>query len=338
MTMSTNGSGYAQSTSQASRLNDLSKTLDTLQRQVTTQKKYETFSGFGADSFTLQRLRSVEPLLQSYIDNIDKVSLRMDLMNEAMSTISELGNQLVTAIHIQGQGGEDGMATINQLAQQNLQFVEDLINQTMDGHYLFAGSDVTSQPFINDTVLNSNFKNEVDIWLAGGQTNAQLIATTDGFTTDNLGLSPGLAASGNITAHIDQNIDIDYTIKANEEGFEEILRALAFAANLQYPDPETDVATPEQFEEILNHILSVIGNGIQEINKTAQQLASKYNLVKTIKENHVRDLNMVSTQIDKIENVDTTSTLLSLQMIETQLTASYQITKIVSELSLVNYM
>lgn len=338
MTISSNVSFFAQSTTQMSRLNDLSATLDDLQRQITTQKKYETFSGFGTDSLTLQRLKSSEPLLQSYLNNIDKVSTRMNLMNEAMSTISELGNQLVTAIHVQSQSGQDGINTINQLAQQSLQFVEDLINQTFDGHYLFAGSDVTSQPFISDNILNSNFKNEVDIWLAGGQTNAQLIATTNAFTSDNLGLAPGLATSGNITAHIDQNMDIDYTIRADENGFKEILRALAFAANLQYPDPATDVATPEQFDEMLNNVLSIITNGVQEMNETAQQQASKFDLLKSIRENHVSDLGIVITQIDKMENVDTTTALVTLQTMQTQLSASYQITKIVSELSLVNFI
>ncbi|MCK5518992.1 MAG: hypothetical protein KAI61_06215, partial [Alphaproteobacteria bacterium] len=153
MTISSNVSFFAQSISQTNRLNNLRSTLDDLQRQITTQKKHETFSGFGTDSLTLQRLRSSQPLLQSYLDNIDKVSNRMNLMNEAMSTISEMGNQLVTAIHVQSQSGQEGIETINQLAQQSLQFVEDLINQTLDGHYLFAGSDVMSQPFINDTIL-----------------------------------------------------------------------------------------------------------------------------------------------------------------------------------------
>ncbi len=338
MTISSNVSFFAQSISQTNRLNNLRSTLDDLQRQITTQKKHETFSGFGTDSLTLQRLRSSQPLLQSYLDNIDKVSNRMNLMNEAMSTISEMGNQLVTAIHVQSQSGQEGIETINQLAQQSLQFVEDLINQTLDGHYLFAGSDVMSQPFINDTILNSNFKNEVDIWLAGGQTNAQLIATTNGFTSDNLGLAPGLATSGNITARIDQNMDIDYTIKADGDGFKEILRALTFAANLKYPDPATDVATPAQFDEILNNILSIITNGVQEINKTAQQQASKFDLLKSIRKNHISDLSIVTSQIDKMENVDTTTALVTLQTLQTQLTASYQITKIVSELSLVNFM
>ncbi|MFH1157382.1 MAG: hypothetical protein V1721_00620 [Pseudomonadota bacterium] len=338
MTISANVSFFAQSMSQANRLNDLRATMDDLQRQVTTQKKYETFSGFGTDSFSLQRLKSSQPLLRSYIDNIDKVSTRMELMNTAMTKISELGNQLVTAIHVQSQSGQDGIETINQLARQSLQFVEDLINQTLDGHCLFAGSDVTSPPFIGDTVLNSNFKTQVDVWLAGGQTNAQLIAVTDGFTSGNLGLAPGLATSGNITAHIDQNMDIDYTIRADEDGFKDILRALAFAANLRYPDPATDVATPAQFDDILNNILSVVTNGVQEMNRTAQQLASKFDLLKSIRENHVSDLGMVTTQIDKMENVDTTTALVSLQTMQTQLTASYQITKIVSELSLVNFM
>jgi len=338
MTISANVSLLAQSTSQSNRLNDLRSTLDDLQRQSTTQKKYDTYAGFGTDALNLQRLHSSQPLLQSYMDNIDTVSNTMTLMNTSLSQISDVGNQLVQAIQLQLQGGQANMQTIRAQAQQGLSFVEDLMNQNINGHYIFAGSDVTNQPFVDNSTLNSNFQNQLTGWLAGTVSNAQLISTTDSFNASNLGLSAGLAAAGPITARIDQNLDVDYTIKADQPGFQDILRALTFAANLPYPDPSTDVATPTQFNDILNHVLDLTTNGVKEIDDTTQQLASKFNLIKSIRDTHASDMDLEQTQMDKIENADPTSALVSMQALQTQLTASYQVTSMISQMSLTNFL
>lgn len=338
MSISSNISFFAQSTTQSGRLADLRATMDDLQRQATTQKKFDNFSDYGTSSLNIQRLRTDRPLLESYLGNIEAVSTRMDLMSKSLTQISEIGTQMVSAIQLQLQGGEVDMDVINQQAQTGLQFIEDLINQELNGHYLFAGSDVTSPPFIDDSTLNSNFQNQITSWLAGGVTNAQLFATTDAFTAANLGFSSSLATAGTVTARIDHNLDIDYTLKADQAGFQDIVRALSFAANLRYPDSGTDVATQAQFSGALDHVLTVISSGVSGINDVNQQLASKFNLVKSIKESQTSELNLVTTQIDKIENVDLTTVLANLQAMQTQLSASYQVTSIVSQLSLVNFL
>jgi flagellar hook-associated protein 3 FlgL len=338
MTITGNISFFAQATSQSNRLNDLRSLMDDLQRQATTQKKFESLSGFGTGTLNLLRLRNEQPLLQSYMDNIDQVSTRMTLMNTSLSKISEVANQMINTINLQRQNGQINVAAVQQQAQQSLKFVEDLINQNIDGHYLFGGSDMTNPPFVDDSTLNSNFQNQIAPWLAGTITNAQIKATTDGFSLTNLGLSAGLPAAGTVTARIDHNLDIDYTIKADQQGFQDVIRALAFAANLTYPDATTDVATPVQYNDLLDHILDMATDGVREVNDTSQQLASKFNLVKSIRENHASDLGVGQTQIDKIENADPTSVLTSMQVLQTQLTASYRITQTVSQLSLVNFL
>ncbi len=338
MTITGNISFLAQSSAQSNRLNDLRATLDDLQRQATTQKKYDSYSGFGTDAVNLLRLKSDQPLLQSYLSNIDQVTTRMNLMNSSLSEISKVGNQLLSTIQLQQQNGGVNVNAVRQQAQQGLKFIEDLINQNIGGHYLFSGSDVANPPFVDDSTLNSNFQNQITSWLAGGITNAQLINTTDGFSATNLGLSAGLSTAGAVTARIDHNLDIDYTIKADQPGFQDIIRALTFAANLPYPDPATDVATPTQYNAILDHIITVATNGVQEVNDTSQQLASKFNLIKSIKDQHTADVGVSQTQIDKIENADPTSVLVSMQVLQTQLTASYQITSTISKLALVNFL
>lgn len=337
MTVSSNVSLLGQNLAQTNRLIKLRVQMDNLQRQATTQKKYESFTGFGAEAMGLQRLRDSQDKLKGYIENIDKVSKRLELMNNAMAEIRKIGSNLREALAVQVSGGQPDMQTINSIARQGLLFVEDLMNQTLDGHYLFAGSNVTSPVFVNDSVLTSNFQAQISQWLAGTVTNNQLIANTNGFTASNLGLSPALSTAGAITARIDDALDVDYTVLGNAPAFQDIIRTLSFAANLQFPGA-LDVPTTGDFNTILTHISTLLGtatNGIDDLNK---QLTSKFELLRTVREAHETEFNLTVTEVDKIENVDITTTIATLQSLQVQLQSSFEVTGIVSQLSLVNFI
>ncbi len=337
MTTVSNISFLGQSTSQSSRLSELNNTLENLQRQATTLKKHDTFSGFGADAIGLQRFRSTYTMTQGYLDNIDKVSRRITVMSNVLTEITRIGSELVSGLSLQA-GSSQGMTTVSAQAEQNLKFVEDLLNQQIDGRYLFGGSDVSNPPFADHNTLDSNFSSKTISWLAGGLTNAQLTTATDAFTSTNLGLSAGLATAGAVTARIDQNLDLDYSVKADEAGFKDIINALSFVANLRYPEPPGDVATPAQFRSLVTHITSIATRGVEEVGDLTRTLASKFSLISLLQEKHVSDNNLYAAQIDEIENTNTTEVIASIQALQTQLSSAYEVTTMVSRLSLINFL
>ncbi len=331
-----NVSLLGQSTAQSQRLADLRQQMDDLSRQVTTGQIADTYSGLGTNAQPLLVLNNQQPLLQTYQNNITSVSNTMTLMNNALTNISDVGNQLVTAIQTQLQNSPANIQNIQQIAQQGLQTVEAMINQNNNGQYLFAGSDNSSPPFTDDSTLNSNFKNQINNWLATGDT-ATLFNTTDGLSGASLGLSAGLAASGNVTTQIGDNQNVDYTIKADQPGFQNIIRALTLVANTPYP-AGADVATATQFSDVMNHALTTAQAGVAQVNGTTQELAGKFNLVKAAQTNNSSDLSLVQNQISTLTGADTTTAISEMQALQTQLTASYQVTNMVSKLSLVNFI
>lgn len=336
MSLTGNVSLLAQSSAQTVRLNDLRARLDDLSRQVATQQKSDTYGGLGTDALNIQYLNKQQPLLESYLNNITKVSTSMTMMNNAMSSIAKVGNNLVSAIQTQIHSGATTVDSIRQIAQQGLKTVEDFLNTELNGRYLFAGSDGSSPPFVDDSTLNSNFITQINAWLASGDT-AALNAAVDGFSDAGLGLSAGLAASGNVTARIGDNLNIDYTLKADQAGFQNLIRGLTLMANLPYPT-DADVATGSDFNDVVSHALDIVQNAVTDINKSTTQLAGKFNLLKSVQAEHQTDLDLVKTQISQITTADPTEALVKIQTLQTQLTASYQVTSITSQLSLVNYL
>lgn len=323
------------STTQTYNLNSLRTTMDTLQRQVTTQKKYDNYSGYGTDTIALQRLRNDQNITGQYLSNINTVTNRMQNMTDVMNKITGLARTVLTSLQ---NATSESMPAISASAQQNLQFIEDLLNQNIGGQYLFAGANSSSPPFINDPTMNANFRNQITSWLAGGQTDVQFINTTDAFTLANLGLSPGLTTAGNVTARVSPNVDVDYTVKADLSGFQDILRALGTVSNLTYPNPLTDIASPAQFENIIGHAKDLLSQGTQSVNDATQQMANKFSLLKSFQDTYNSNQSVTATQIADIENVDAPSAIIQMQSLQTQLTASYQITKIVSDMSLTHFM
>ena len=335
--MSTNSvSLLGQTSAQSQRLAQLRQQMEGLSRQITTGQVAEHYSGLGTAATPVMNLNSQQPLLESYLANISSVSNTMTLMNNALEQISNVGNQLVNAIQTQLQNSPTNIDNVRQLAQQGLQTVEDMINQTSNGYYLFAGSDNSGPPFVDHSTLNSNFINQINSWLTSGNTSG-LLSTVDGFTAQNLGLAQSLSSSGNVTMQIADNQTVDYTINADNPGFQNIIRALTLVANTPYPS-STDTATGLDYQEVMNSALITAQQGVSQVNALATTLAGKFNQVNNAKEINTTDLTLVKNQIATMTTVDTTEKIVEMQTLQIQLEASYQVTNMVSNLSLVNFL
>ncbi len=325
------------STAQTSRLKDLATTLNDLERQMTTQKKTDTLAGLGYDSLGVQRLHMDKNQLDGYLNNIDAANTRIGFMSSNMTGASTVGQQLIDSIQKQVLGGNLDMNEISTLAQQALDFLGDTMNVQLDGRYLFAGSDTTAQPFNNKTLLNTNMQTEVTNWLNGTTTTAQLEANVDAQTPTAVGLNPALSASGSVAVRADQNTEVDYTVKADNSGMQDIMKALGLAANLKAP-AGGDTPTTAELTDVLRHIIGIAQKGIDSLNSANTAIGSKLDLLNNIKSSHEQDSATFETLFSNKENANTTEVVAQVNQLQTQLQASYQVTSIVSKLSLINYI
>ena len=338
MTISTGVSFLGQSNAQITRLNSLQKTMTDLQRQATTLKKNEDFKSFGSDAQSLQRYRMDQGRVQTYLDNINTVTTRINVMSQSMDKAADLGRSLMASISTQVREGTVDIESMKTLAQDGLEFMRDIMNTQVDGRYLFAGSSSSTIPLDSLNTINANMQTEVANWLNGTSTTAQAIGNVGGLTTDQLGINTALSSSGEVSLRVDRTLEIDYTVMANGNGFDEIVKALGFMANMEQPDPATDVPTQEEFHDMLNNILATVKSGVDAMDRASTSLGSKYNLIKDIGGSHEQDLALYQGQIATLENADTTEVLAKMQALQTQIEASYSVTNLVSQLSLVNYL
>lgn len=138
------------------QLVDLRKTLDDLQRQLSTGKKSATYAGLGFDRGVTVGLRAQLSAITGFDATADQVQTRVNIAQTSLGRISDISNSVKTAM-MQGTYGSGavGASTAQTTAQFSLDETLNLLNTKAGDHYLFSGR-ATDQPAVEsyDHILN----------------------------------------------------------------------------------------------------------------------------------------------------------------------------------------
>lgn len=326
------------STAQITRLKNMNIQFQDLQRQLSTQKKNATFSGFGAQAIRIQDLRGESMKLARFQENIQRVDTRMNMVLNSVEKMRDLGRQVQDVIVIQTTEGEVEIDNIKNVAQSNLRFMEDLLNTKDGDRYIFSGTASELKPMQNMQGLLNRMQVEVDNWLNGSQSVDDLINTIENLSDTDLGFAPQITAAGRVTTKIDETVDVDYTVMANEQGFKDMLKGMALAQALEFPDAAVDIGTESEFHQLLKYNSNLVASGSKQMEKSSFRLSAEFALLDNVQQQHIVEKGIADTLIAETENVDTTDVVVNIQALQTQMTASYEASNIMAQLSLVNYL
>lgn len=254
-------------------------------------------------------------------------------------------------------------------------FVQDLINRQEEDRYLFSGSDTLNKPLVSTSLLDSkmetsiaNWKNEASAtnitteqFIADLRGRVSTAANPDPFTDTVVGFNATLTSgkAGNVYARIDANSEVNYTSLANNQGFRDVLIAVSFlkSENLPpiadvYQEPYTFGDAPVQegapgatlkeqtdsFFEMFDEIKSMVTGALKQIDKEIENLElSRVRLDEAAKVNRDQK-NAALSLIDDVENVDINEVAVKIGAVQTSLDASYRITALMQQMSLVNFI
>jgi len=286
-------------------------TAQNLEQQITTGLKSTTFSGISSQAAQLVNLTDQQAKQQSYIDTINTVSTRLQVMGLSIGSIENLATQFVgnlpaDAYNTQGE-------TIQEQAKQVLNQVAGYLNTQDGSNYVFAGNN-TSTPPVNASGLPN----------PGSLTTAADSAPPNGYYQGDNGIAQ---------ATVDNNVTLTYGVNANNPAFEKFIRVLNFLANSPPFDQSnaTDVANVNKATQMLNQTVKDLQT-LQGTNALQQgQLTNQLT-------NHKNAQSLAQGSIADISKADPASAITQLDTLQTQLQASYQTMSILQQLSLVNYL
>jgi len=289
-----------------------SKTLsDVLQRQIATGLKSNDYSGIAPQASQLVSLNDQLSKQQGYIDTINTVSTRMQVMGLSIGGMVTLATQFVgnlptAAYNTKGE-------TIQQQAQQILQQVAGYLNTQDGSNYVFAGNKTTIPP-----VSTSGLPNP------GSLTTSAASAPPNGYYQGDGGIAQ---------ASVDNNVTLTYGITASDPAFEHFIRVLNFLANSPSfsQGNATDVANVTQATQMLNQSVVELQTLQGTVALQQGQLTNQLN-------SHQTAVSLAKGSIAGIQQVDAATAITQLTTLQTQLQASYQTVGILQQLSLVNYI
>lgn len=284
---------------------------NTLDQQLSSGLKSQTFSGIAPQASQLVDLTTAQSQQQSDINSINTVNTTLQTMSLATSTMASMVEQFVGELPTNAYNTTG--ATIQSQAQALLSEFGNYLNTEGGDGYVFGGSDTTTPPF-----------------------DASGLPNPGTLTTPVSGAPPAGYYQGNddiAQAQIDNNLTVQYGITGDNPAFEQVVRVLNFLANsppLNQQNP-TDVANVNTAQQMLSSAVTEL----QQLNSTIGMQQAQLN---TVQQAHQNSLTLIKTNIGNIENVDPATVITQLDALQTQMEASYQTVNILQNLSLANYL
>ena len=282
------------------------------QIRLTTQQKSQDYLGIGDDASRLLTVESSLRRIDQFVKDNAFIDMRMETMLNSMDAVGDILTEVRTLVRdVLEDGTLDGIDK-NDFTEIKMDQLESFLNVKMNGRFLFSGTKTDTQP-VN----------------AGDLADAPTF-DADGVTTT---AEPSFFYQGDdnqVKARIDEGVTLEYGVKANNEGFEKLIRAIRLVKSTDL----TDANVLGKFQHALN-LLNESADKIVAVELNTgvkfQQLASTTRSLKDTK-------SILDGVVDEIERADTFEAVSILNQVQTQLEASYATAVRVSSLSLTRFL
>jgi len=282
----------------------------------------------------------------------------------------------ITPVGVNSATPDVDFTSLQNLAKSIYPFMIDLLNMKDTDRYVMSGADTGTKPLNDagtlDAAVSSLITNWKDETLPAGTnlTSDELISALQSRTstedpnavTDSIiGYSPALSA-GNVQrvfVRMDDTAELDYTALANDSAFRDVIVALSYIKNDNlgpiadvYAEPYTagdptladgapGATTDEMkqnFYQVYNALTTMVAKAIDKIDGVRFDLENARARLNEIKTSQKQEQATLLDTIAGVEDVDTTEVAVKIITLQTQLDASYRVTAMVQNLSLVNFL
>ena len=280
------------------------------QLKLTTQQKSQDYLGIGDDSSRLLTVESSVRRIDQFVKDNTFVDMRIETMLNSMDALGDIVRDVRSLVRDVLDDGNlpDGMDK-DEIAQLNMDQVAGFLNVKMNGRFLFAGTKTDTKPVILSPTE-----------LARAPTfNADNTTTTE----------PSFYYKGDdnqVKARIDEGVTLEYGVKANDEGFEKLIRAIRLVKSTNL----TDANVIAKFQ----HALDLLNQAEDKIAATELKTGIRFKQLDTTNKNLNDTKSILEGVVDEIERADTFEAVAVLNQVQSQLEASYTTAVRVSSLSL----
>lgn len=304
-----------------------------LQIQASTGLKSQTYMGIARQVESMTVNENIFSRSKRYMDNIQVAQTRIDVMDSALQSIidktSAFRADLVSALN----GDNFDQAPFNLQAEGLMSELANLFNTKLNGRYLFAG-DATNTAPVDITAWGDPMPMPVD---------SDLVTT--GFQVTDFALAiPANAVeyaeyysyyngdTGTQTVRADDNVTVDYTIRADSTGAAKLMYAMRLAATFN------GAATDDEKRQRLDAALDTIQGAISDLINDRATLGVRGKQLEGMAEEHNTFSLMTQDIISEIQGVDIPQTISELTSYQTLMQSAFYVASRLPQNSLVQFL
>ena len=293
---------------------DTQSRLNDKQAQISSNQKSQDYAGIAPDSMQLVSLEASERRMEQYLTDNVYVDLRLNgTLNSIDSLKHSIGDirGLLRSLMVDGELAT-GIDKDN-ICDVKTQEIEDFLNTTINGRYLFSGSKTNTRPVETGTMSSApqydgtfNTKPESTFYYNGDDTI--------------------------IKARIDEGVVMEYGVTAANSGFEKLIRSIRILRSTDISGPDTN------YMKKVEHALNLINESDRELQGLEMNIGTRIQQLDTTNKNIKISQNFARGIISDIESVDTFQAVAELTQDQTMLEASYSTMVRLSNLNLTKFL
>jgi flagellar hook-associated protein 3 FlgL len=332
--------------------------LNTLQTQVSSGRKADTFSGLGEGARYSLNLRQSKQSTEAFISTNRTTDIRMQQMQATLERIKDIANDVkisaFAGVSSASTPAAQGNFTIRTTSRGAIAEISQLLNSQIDGFYLFAGRRTDAPPMIDPggigetgTPLGNAAALAATLPLANDQTSGDalydgIVTHLDGGTVGGVaGADPVRYYDGEhsadggslLVARIDANTDIAYGTTGRDDSVAKIMQAL-YALSVAELTPTSEAG----YRQVALRAVADLEAGFNGIVEEIGDLGVKQTQLEDVTTRQQDFITTLDLQLGAIEDVDMSEALSKLSAAQTQLEASYRMIALMRELSITKYL
>lgn len=324
----------------------------TLGHEIATGNKADISGELGGRTPILIGLRDAHARTERYLETSATLATRLETMQLALSGIRDAGGQLgLEALAAVGRSDVTSLRNVQTSAEAALDLVVRHLNSTVAGRHLFSGTLVDTAPMVGGAgpagVIDAVIADAAAA--AGGQIDvadvAGLVADLDAVFADShpdptrqfsTAFYQGAPAiEPDLTGQLDEGARMTYGLKANDDGFRDVMQGLHMLAAVRFGDPGM---TEQAYRDFAEAAVDRLHRGLDRLIDVAAQTGQNQARVATNQDRLQAALDLYNREIVELERRDPYEAATLLTTVQQQLEASFLITARMSQLSLTSYL
>ncbi|WGF87629.1 flagellin [Marinivivus vitaminiproducens] len=334
----------------AGRIADLQVRLGIATQEVSTGTKADASGELGARTSVLLGLRAAHARAGQYQAGGALLSARLDGMHAALSGMREAtGTLAARAEAALGRGDALSLDTVRRDAIDALETVQRLLNTSVAGRHLFAGSAIERAPLPGGPDAEGFLDATIQAHAAGGTVGSteigalidDLDATFDDSHADPARRFSTVYYAGAdpdeppLAARIDEASEVAYGVKASDPALRDLLQGLRMLAGIGPGDARM---SEEAHVTFVREGASRLQRGLDGLDGLVLATGRNQATVANGRERLEDARALYNNQIVELEGRDPYEASLRLTALEQQMEATFAVTARLADLSLLRYL